>query len=477
MNKFLLEKLKKWQSERSRRDNVEAYRVLPYSVLKEIARREPQSAEELLEIKGIKEKKLARYGKEILALVTGEKRKRNAINFDQQENIFEVSQYLDLLNSKLIGFEARVKGEISRVQFQGNSVYYAVKDKNDESVLECYMWLHDYETSGVEIEVGVEVILWGYPNIWKPTGKLSLRTKLIELVGEGALKKAYDELKRKLEEEGIFQPERKKPIPDFSHKIGLITSHQGAAIGDFISNLGNYGFQIKFYSSRVEGKQAVFDLLKAIKWFNKNMPELDALVLIRGGGSLESLQSFNTEILVREISNSKIPILAGIGHEKDISLAALAADKMVSTPTSAAVELTRSWDEAANKVNEAERNLLSYVLKIFERFEKVKITLYREAEKIGQTIFYEKEKVENFSKDISYGFLRTVENVEKRINNFEDRLKIYNPERQLELGYSLVSIKGKIVRSVKNVKLGEEANIKMSDGEMKSEIKIIIPKV
>src|SRR4030043_1123397 len=109
---------------------------------------------------------------------------------------------------------------------------------------------------------------------------MSFQTKLIEVVGEGALKKAYDELKRKLESEGLFAPERKKTVPDFSHKIGLITSHQGAAIGDFTSNLGSYGFQIKFFDSRGEGKKAVFDLTKAVKWFNNNMPEIDVLVLV-----------------------------------------------------------------------------------------------------------------------------------------------------------------------------------------------------
>jgi exodeoxyribonuclease VII large subunit len=290
------------------------------------------------------------------------------------------------------------------------------------------------------------------------------------VVGEGALKKAYDELKRKLEKEGIFRPERKRPIPDFPHRIGLVTSHQGAAIGDFTSNLGKFGFKIKFFDSRVEGKQAVFDLIRGIRWFNENIPDLDAIVLTRGGGSLESLQAFNTEALVREIVNSKIPILAGIGHEKDMPLAALAADKAVSTPTAAAVELTRSWEEALHKVEAMERNLLSYLSRIFERFEKAKHILHREAEKIGQAIFFGKERIRNFSKDISSGFSGAVENIKRQIKNFEDQLKIYNPERQLKLGYSLVSVRGKIVRSVKQVKVSEEVDIKVSDGELKTNI-------
>jgi exodeoxyribonuclease VII large subunit len=492
MNKELLEKLKKWQSERSRRDNVEAYRVLPYSVLEEIARREPKSPEELLEVKGIKEKKLARYGKEILAIVAGESDGQNSTfplsakasnslrsnlfevpKVEPSEQIFEVGEYLDFLNLKLLEAEAKIKGEVSSVENRGNYVFFGIKDKEGESLLNCFIWGNDYEISGVELEEGAEVIVWGYPNVYKPSGRMSFQVKLIEVVGEGALKKAYDELRRKLEAEGLFAPEKKRPIPNFSHKIGLITSHQGAAIGDFTSNLGSYGFQIKFFASRVEGKQAVFDLIKGVKWFNRNMPGLDALILVRGGGSLESLQAFNTEALVREIADSKIPVLAGIGHEQDVTLVALAADKMVSTPTGAAVDLTRSWGEAAGKVDEAERNLLSYLSEVFERFEQAKIKIHREAEKIGQAILYSRDKIINFSKNVSASFLHLVSDIKERMKNIENQLSLNNPERQLKLGYSLVSIGGKIVRSVKNVKVGEEVDIKVSDGKIKSEVKKI----
>jgi exodeoxyribonuclease VII large subunit len=485
VNKPLLEKLKKWQAERARRENVEAYRVLPYATLEEIARREPRTADELLEVKGIKEKKLARYGREILAIVgedpslalplpRGGKTKlsppHQGGDEEAGEKIFEVGEYLDRLNAKLREAEAKIKGEVSSVENRGNYVFFSVKDKKDESLLNCLIWGNDYQISGVELEEGAEVIVWGRPNVYKPSGRMSFQTKLIELAGVGVLKKAYDELKRKLEAEGVFSPERKKPIPDFSHKIGLITSRQGAAIGDFTSNLGSFGFEVKFYDSRVEGKQAVFDLISGIKWFNENIPDLDVLVIVRGGGSLESLQAFNTESLVREIAGSKIPVLAGIGHEQDVTLAALATDKMVSTPTGAAVELTRSWNEAERKVVEAERNLLAHLSGIFERFERVKNILHREAEKIGQAIIFGKERVGNFSKNISLGFRRASENIRERLKNVESRLKLHDPERQLKLGYSLVRAGGKIVRSVKSVKIGDNLNIKVSDGEIESKI-------
>jgi exodeoxyribonuclease VII large subunit len=473
MQKNLLENLKDWRNKTARRENIELFRVLGNQTIEEISKREPQSAEELMEIKGIKEKKYAKYGEEILAIVKGESDKETVIDLDQQEKIFEVSEYLDLLNENLANLEARVKGEVSSVDIRGNYIFFGLKDKGDESLISCFIWRNDYETSGVNLEEGMEVVLWGYPNVYKPGGRLSFQTKIIELVGEGALKKAYDELKKKLENEGLFAPEQKKPIHDFTYKIGLITSHQGAAIGDFTSNLGSYGFQIKFYDSRVEGKQAVFDLVKGVKWFNKNIPSLDVIVIVRGGGSLESLQAFNTEALVREIAGSKIPVLAGIGHEQDVTLAALASDKMVSTPTGVAVELTRSWDEAANKVAEAERDLLSYLSKIFERFEKAKNALHREAEKIGQAVLYGREKINGFSKNVSVSFSRLMSHIKEKIRNAENQINLNSPERQLKLGYSLASYKGKIIRSVKDVRIGDNLDIKVRDGTIESEVKKI----
>jgi exodeoxyribonuclease VII large subunit len=204
------------------------------------------------------------------------------------------------------------------------------------------------------------------------------------------------------------------------------------------------------------------------------MPELDAIIMVRGGGSLESLQAFNTESLVREIANSKIPILAGIGHEQDVTLAALVSDKMVSTPTGAAVEISRFWDEAAHKVDEAERNLLSYLSRILERFEKAKQALHREAEKIGQAIYFGKDKINNFSKNISAGFIRCISDIKEKLRIAENQINLNNPERQLKLGYSLVSLEGKIVRSVKNIKIGDEVDIKLSDGKLKTKIESII---
>jgi len=496
VDKDTLQKLKDWRMKTARRENVELFRVIPNQALEEIAKKNPQNKTELLEIKGIKEKKYAKYGEEILTMVQGSKSSTLGniprVELLDSEKIFEVGEYLDFLNEKLLGAEARVKGEVSSVDDRGNYLFFKVKDKSGEGLINCFVWRNDYQVSGIELEAGIEVVIWGYPSVYPQSGQLSFQTKLIELVGEGLLKKAYEELKKKLEVEGIFAPERKEVLPKYIHKIGLITSHQGAAIGDFISNVGNYGYRIKFFDSRVEGKQAVFELVKGVKWFNKNMPDLDVIVLVRGGGSLESLQAFNTEALVREIADSKIPVLAGIGHEQDITLAALAADLMVSTPTAAALEIRRPWDEAIHKVEnsekyilnafqnilsekknivlESERILAGQLENIFERFRRARENLKNSLVKIKMTIDYDKNYLSSASKKLVSDYRRLFSDFKNILKSLAEKIVLHNPERQLKLGYSLVSLGGKIVRSVRDVKLKDKIDIRLQDGDIETEI-------
>ena len=493
--------MKDWRAREARRENVELFRVIANQAVEEIASKKPQNKAELLEVKGIKEKKYAKYGEEILAMVRGEgESEESASSADKfvasverdSKKIFEVGEYLDFLNEKMLDAEARVKGEVSSVDIRGNYIFFSVKDKEDESLISCFVWKNDYNVSGVNLEEGMEVVIWGYPNVYKPSGRLSFQVKLIELVGEGLLKKAYDELKKKLEGEGLFLPERKRPLPKYIQKIGLITSHQGAAIGDFVSNIGNYGYKIKFFDSRVEGKQAVFELVRGVKWLNKNIPDLDAIVLVRGGGSLESLQAFNTETLVREIAGSKIPVLAGVGHDQDVTLAALASDMMVSTPTAVALEIRRPWDEAihgvesskkyvlsafanilAEKKNiilESERTLSGMLAEIFERFRRARENLKNSLVKIKMTIDQNRNYLASAGKKLSMNYSRLFSNFVSALKSLAEKIALHNPERQLKLGYSLVFSGKKILRSVKDVKLKEKVDIRLQDGEIETEI-------
>lgn len=510
-----IQALRKWRGEQARIEGVEMYRVLPNATLEEIARVLPKTKEELLSVKGIKEAKFGKYGKDILRIVqkhisegtsvasslnveeSGIRNQESGEEKNSAEEILSVSQFLDALNIELSGMAARIRGEVSSVDERERVVYFTIKDGGDGSTLNCLIFRYQYQVSGIRLSVGDEIIVEGVPEIYKPSGRLSLKAGLIEYAGEGALKKAYDELFRKLETEGLLAPERKRILPEFPERIALITSREGAAIGDFTMNLGMLGLSVDFYPTSVEGKKAVFEILDALAFFNRTPERYDLLVMIRGGGSLESLQAFNNETLVREVAQSKIPTLLGIGHEKDITLAALVADTMVSTPTATARTIREPFERARQEVRHAETMLierferevsnvghaLSRSQEIFslvfpklkERFIRAEESILRSFEHIRFSLKSSAERIGEFEKNIISRFELMKEKYRESLLRMEEKLREYDPNRALNLGYSLVRSSGKLVRSIKQIKKGDTMEIQVLDGKIDTEIQKITP--
>ncbi len=500
MPENLLQKIKNWRMAAAQNEGVELFRVLPNKVIEDIVRLKPKTKEELLTLKGIRERKFEKYGRAILSLINEEQTETtlNLVNQDQSELIenkpYSVSDYLNLLNNQLRTQRARIQGEISSLDLRENYLIFALKDKKGEGLLNCFMWANDYELCGLAFEIGLEIIVEGFPEVYKPSGRLSLRVSTAEVVGQGALKKIYDQLKKKLENEGLFASERKKPLPELPQKIGLITSKQGAVIHDFLTNLGRYGYQIKLVNSRVEGQIASRDLLAALEYFKDK--DIDVLVIIRGGGSLESLQAFNNETLVRKITNLPMPVICGIGHEKDVPLASMAADLMVSTPTAVTVALNKSWEKALNDLHFFERDILyqyqeilvnekhhlemlSYNLRqkaefVFKKFEAIRQQLKSKLTALGYDLKNTRTTLNRFLVLFIANFQKNLNQVDDYLNNAEKRLKIVNPLRLLNLGYCLTSINGIIIKSVKQAKLGDKIDIQVADGKIESEVNNII---
>ncbi|MBI3442250.1 MAG: exodeoxyribonuclease VII large subunit [Candidatus Sungbacteria bacterium] len=366
-----------------------------------------------------------------------------------EEKIFSVGQFLDLLNIGLRTSEAKIVGEVSSCDFRLNYLFFTLKDNDDGSAINCFMWQREYRMSGVVIGEGMEIIAHGFPEIYKPSGRLSFHADSIELIGEGALKKAYDELRQKLEREGMFAPERKRAIPEYPEEIGLITSKTGAVIHDFLNNIGKFGYQIKFIDSRVEGQLAVGELLAAVRSFRDK--DIDVLVVIRGGGSLESLLAFNNEMLVREISRFPKPVICGIGHDKDVPLMALAADIAVSTPTAVTRVLNSSWEQALSRVRLAEREIFG---------------AYHEA-------LLRKRHTLEFALALPKYFSACLDAVNDTISGYQKTILAYDPERQLKLGYSIARVRGKIIRSARDVYPGDALDLTFADGMIETEVKKI----
>lgn len=390
-----------------------------------------------------------------------------------KNNIFTVSAYITILNGILNLCETKIKGEVGEVKkSSAGHVYFSLKDKKDGSVLSCVIWNYDYRICNVELEDGLEVIASGMPDIYPQNGRISFKAKAIQLVGEGELKKAYDKLKKKLEDEGVFDEGRKRSIPFFPQKIGIITSRYGAVINDFLSNIGHYGFKIKLIDSRVEGQEAIKDLLSAIKTMAKQ--NIDVLVIMRGGGSLESFMAFNNEILIREITSFPVPVIAALGHDKDIPLLALAADKMVSTPTAAAMTLNMNWDRAESRLTELQTYLLNYL----------ENTIIKNQSNLNSSFF----KINNYFADslgkydmLEVKAINTISNaISVKINDYKKELDIANriisqndPKRNLKIGYCISRKDNKIIKSAKDVKKGDIYEVEYYDGKALSEVQKI----
>ncbi|MBP7060513.1 MAG: exodeoxyribonuclease VII large subunit [Candidatus Moranbacteria bacterium] len=515
----LLNELRQWRNTQARIEGVEQYRVLSNTVLESLVGACPQNKNEMLQVKGIKEAKFAKYGAVLLRMLAreenvaspkhGQTEQRRNDDFFQslldtpteevgvvEETTLSVSEFLDGLNIELSGMAARIRGEVSSVDVRERVVYFTIKDSRDESTLSCLIFRNQYTLSGVDLALGDEVIVEGAPDIYKPNGRLSLKVGVIELCGEGALKKAYDALKLKLEEEGVFAPERKRALPKFPTRIALITSEQGAAIGDFTMNLGSQGFRVGFYPTSVEGKKAVYEILEALHYFTGQAKEYDLLVVIRGGGSLESLQAFNNEALVRAIAECPIPTLVGVGHEKDITLAALAADTMVSTPTATARTLREPWDEARGLMHHFEQQLPLYMERELSRVRTdvgaaseslivqlgtflqyataLKQSLVERVFSVQALVRQKISVLDQVEARIEQRFVAGFERSRKELLYAEDLLRQYDPTRVLRLGYSLVKRGKEIIKDVSGLRVGDILDIQLSRGKVKAKLEKII---
>jgi exodeoxyribonuclease VII large subunit len=388
----------------------------------------------------------------------------------RREEIISVGEYLDTLNLTLKEERAKIIGEVSGLQmYEGkNYLFFSLRDTKDGSVINCIMWKNDYRISGVPLRDGLEIVITAYPDVYKATGRLSFKVELVELVGEGALRLAYETLKNKLELEGLFLENRKRALPDFPQRIGIITSRNGAVIHDFLSNIGKFGFEILFVDSRVEGQDSAKDLLSAVETFkHKN---LDVLVIMRGGGSLESFLSFNNEMVVRAVADFPAPVLTGIGHDKDEPLVALVSDKNVSTPTAVANLLNSSWNEARGEVRIAEERILGNFSAILDVFHKAEGLLSQVLNKIDSRIQQISNTINMYGKEISREFVLGVEGVGELLQQSGKTLELSNPTRQLARGYSIVKVRGKVVRRRGDVSKNDSLEVMVSDGIINTKV-------
>lgn len=407
------------------------------------------------------------------------------------QRIYTVTEFNTEVNELLNQYQVLIQGEVSGYKvIQNKYVRFDIKDQG--SVLGCFMTLWQLN---FQIEDGMEIKVHGRPGLYVPQGRYTFRVDSVEPVGAGALRRAFELTKAKLEKEGLFDPKFKKPLPRFPEKLGLVTSTDAAAYTDVLKILNArwQGLEIVVYHTLVQGIEAPAKIVQALDHFNKFEP-VDVIILTRGGGSLEDLQAFNSESVCRAVFASKIPIICGIGHERDTCLAEMVADRRASTPTNAAqlavpektdvifqlgshtrqlgremeVKISREQDEISSFLD----RLNSIILDRINLFQETRHHLAMVFQKFGQQVVDYRRDLQLFAEAVASGFHKSYELAATNLKNQLNLMESLSPMKVLQRGYSITySPSGKSIRSVKEVKAGDRLRTRLADGEIISDIK------
>lgn len=278
---------------------------------------------------------------------------------------FGVGEFVDYVNQTLEYAypTVEIEGEVASFKLnQGKFIFFDLKD--EQASVGCFMMAFQLR---VPLEDGMKVIVSGSPKLTK-WGKFSLTVRSVRPSGEGAIKKSFELLKKKLELEGLFAPERKRALPVLPQHIGVISSTQAAGYGDFVKILNDRwgGLRVDVAHVQVQGGDAPDQMIRALEYFNTQEELPEVVVLLRGGGSADDLMAFNDEQLVRAIAASRVPTLVGVGHEQDETLADHAADMRAATPSNAAQLLVPDRREIIQALRASVRGIVPHVTHVLD---------------------------------------------------------------------------------------------------------------
>ncbi len=416
------------------------------------------------------------------------------MNNEVSLTVTDINNYIkNIVDGDFFLSNVTLKGEISNLKFHTRGhLYFSLKDEN--SKINAVMF--NYKNLGLNFipKDGMNVIVKGKVSVFTTGGSYQITVSNMKEDGIGNLYILFEELKRRLQREGLFSPEHKKKLPRIPKKVGVITASTGAAVKDIISTI-NRRFpltEIILFPTLVQGVGAKENIVKMINEANES--DVDVIILGRGGGSIEDLWAFNEEIVARAIYNSNKPIVSAVGHEIDFTISDFVSDMRAPTPTGAAELVVPSKVEIQSYLNDYKGRIISVINKKIksytDTFSKLKSTyilknpismyeideqkLDNMLEKLGSIMTYklerEKSELNNLSKMISPNMLNRLDKEKIKLENIETKLNLLNPENILKKGYSLTLVEGKIVKSINSVKKGSIIDTKFSDGIIKSEV-------
>lgn len=369
-----------------------------------------------------------------------------------------------------------LEGEISN--FKHNSrghFYFTLKDDNAQ--ISATMFSTYASKVKFEPEDGMKVFVRGTVSVYEPSGTYQINVKEIKSDGLGELYIAYEKLKKELEALGLFDEAHKKPIPRFPKTIGVITSPTGAAIRDIINTISRrYPLaQMILYPAIVQGDNSKEDIVKQIKKANEDKL-CDVLIVGRGGGSIEDLWAFNEKIVAYAIYDSEIPVISAVGHEVDFTIADFVADKRAATPTAAAELATPNIDTLKEMIA-SYMDLLNK--KMDYKFNECKMRLANLDKVIDSknpiiVLEHKKDLLSNYVKTLNLLIKKVLDNKTNEYVLKNHTLELLNPLTIMNRGYSIAKVNGKVVTKTSDVKSGDDLEIDLQDGRVKTKVSEVI---
>ena len=409
-------------------------------------------------------------------------------------------------------------GQVSNFRKRPTHQYFSLKD--DRAVIQATIWSGVYQRLGFDLEEGMKINVVGRVQVYEPSGSYSIIIEKAEPDGVGALAIQFEQLKKKLAEEGLFQERFKQSLPQFSKKIGVVTSRSGAVIQDIITTVSRRfpGVEIVLYPTKVQGEGAAEEIARNIARANER-DDLDVLIIGRGGGSIEDLWAFNEEIVVRSIFESRLPIISSVGHETDVTLADFVADRRAATPTAAAElatpvtkldlltylqnqekRMTTAVKHTLSKKKEALRNLSQSVIfrqperlydGYLQRLDQLQLRLkqglnaelVRNQQKVQEQIHrFEQlspiikiqryqDRIQQLKKLLRSQMAVTYDAKVAEVKRLSEALLMLDTSRIVARGYAIVKKGEVVVASAKDLKESDQVSLLMRDGQVELEVK------
>ena len=411
-----------------------------------------------------------------------------------------------------------LSGQVSNFRKRPTHQYFSLKD--DRAVIQATIWSGIYQKLGFDLEEGMKINVVGRVQLYEPSGSYSIIIEKAEPDGVGALAIQFEQLKKKLAEEGLFQERFKQSLPQFSKKIGVVTSRSGAVIQDIITTVSRRfpGVEIILYPTKVQGESAAEEIARNIARANER-DDLDVLIIGRGGGSIEDLWAFNEEIVVRAIFESRLPIISSVGHETDVTLADFVADKRAATPTAAAELATpvTKLDLLTYLQNQEKRMTTAVKHTLSKKKEAVRIlsqsVIFRQPERLYDGYLQRLDQLQlRLKQGLNAELVRNQQKVQEQVHRLEqlspiikiqryqdhiqqlkkllrsqmavtydakvaevkrlsEALLMLDTSRIVARGYAIVKKGEVVVASAKDLKENDQVSLLMRDGQVELEVR------